>query len=254
MNGQLLVQVDYNIMEASELLVFAHLANITYDDPKAAKVKFKTLGYSIVEFFNIENAQAYLLKGSNGLHVLSFRGTEVSEPSDILADLEAGKNIEACGGKIHVGFKGEINKLWPTIEKSIAGIESLYVTGHSLGAAMATIASSRIQSRVLALVTFGSPRVGNQEFVDSVNVPHYRVQNNCDDVTKVPFRIMGFRHHGNHMYLNYYGQFRTLTPWQRVKDMVRSRVRAYLKGQKYLGVYDHLMTNYISKLEKAGEE
>jgi len=42
------------------------------------------------------------------MHVLSFRGTEVSEPSDILADLKAGKNVEPIGGKIHVGFKGEI--------------------------------------------------------------------------------------------------------------------------------------------------
>ena len=56
------------------------------------------------------------------------------------------------------------------------------------------------------------------------------------------------------MYMNYYGKFRTLTPKQRVKDMIRSRVKAYLKGQKYIGVYDHLMANYISKLEKAGEE
>ena len=241
-------------METVQLLVFANISAITYESPKAAKIKFKTFGYSIVEFFDIEGAQAYLLKGSDDIHVLSFRGTEVSQPSDILADLKAGKNIEACGGKIHVGFKGEINKLWPAIEKSIANIDKLYITGHSLGAAMATVAASRIQSKVVALITFGSPRVGNQEFVDSLKVAHYRVQNNCDDVTNVPFRLSGFRHHGTHMYMNYYGKFRTLTPKQRVKDMIRSRVKAYLKGQKYIGVYDHLMANYISKLEKAGEE
>jgi len=241
-------------METSQLLSFAHVANITYADPKAAKVKFKTIGYSIVEFFDIENAQAYLLKDSSGQHVLSFRGTEVSEPSDVLADLKAGKNIEPIGGKIHVGFKGEINKLWPTIEKALANIDSLYVTGHSLGAAMATIAAGRMQSKVVALVTFGSPKVGNKEYVNCLTVTHYRVQNNCDSVTKVPFSLMGFAHHGTHKYLNYYGVFRDLTPWQRVKDMVRSRARAYIKGQKFLGVYDHMMANYISKLEKAGEE
>ena len=241
-------------METSQLLVFAHIANITYSDPKAAKIKFKTLGYNIVEFFDIDNAQAYLLKGSDGVHVLSFRGTEVSEPSDILADLKAGKNIEAVGGKIHVGFKGEINKLWPAIEKSVANIDSLYVTGHSLGAAMATIAAGRMQSKVLALVTFGSPRVGNKEYVNSLTVSHYRVQNNCDDVTKVPFLLMGFAHHGTHIYMDYHGEFKNLTPWQQVKDMVLSRARAYAKGQKFLGVYDHMMANYIAKLEKAGEE
>ena len=190
----------------------------------------------------------------NGIYVLSFRGTEVTEKSDVLADLKAGKNNEACGGKVHVGFKGEINKLWPAIEKAIANVGNLYVTGHSLGAAMATIAASRMQLKVTALITFGSPRVGNEKFVKSLNVEHYRVQNNCDDVTKVPFRFVGFRHHGTHKYMNYYGAFRDLTPLQRVKDMVRSRLKARSKGQKFIGVFDHMMANYIAKLEKLGEK
>jgi triacylglycerol lipase len=240
-------------METSQLLTFAHIASITYDDPKASKIKFKSFGFSIVEFFDIEGAQAYLLKDMNGMHVLSFRGTEVSEPSDVLADLKAGKNVEAIGGKIHVGFKGEINKLWPSIEKAVANIDSLHVTGHSLGAAMATIAAGRMQSKVTALVTFGSPRVGNKEYVKCLTVTHYRVQNNCDDVTKVPFRLMGFDHHGTHRYMNFHGEFRDLTPWQRVKDMALSRLRARAKGQKYIGVFDHMMANYIAKLQKLGE-
>ena len=237
-------------MEINQLLMFANISAITYDNPKDSKNKFKSFGFNIVEFFDIDGAQAYLLKDMNGIHVLSFRGTEVTQKSDILADLKAGKNIEACGGKVHVGFKGEINKVWPAIEKAIANIDTLYLTGHSLGAAMATIAASRMQSKVTALITFGSPRVGNQEFVSSLNVTHYRVQNNCDDVTKVPFRLSGFRHHGTHMYMNFYGEFRDLTPWQRIKDMVRSRLRARAKGQKFIGVFDHLMANYIAKLEK----
>jgi triacylglycerol lipase len=241
-------------MEKIQLLTFANIAAITYEDPKTSKTKFKSFGFTIVEFFNIEGAQAYLLKDMNGIHVLSFRGTEVTEPSDILADLKSGKNIEAIGGKIHVGFKGEINKLWPVIEKAVANIDSLYVTGHSLGAAMATIASGRMQSKVLTLVTFGSPRVGNKEYVNSLKFNHYRVQNNCDDVTKVPLLLMGFAHHGTHKYLNYYGAFRNLTPWQQIKDMVRSRAKAYTKGQKFLGAYDHMMDNYIAKLGKLGEE
>jgi len=240
-------------MTPEQLLTFANISAITYEDPKDSKTKFKSFGFTIVEFFNIEGAQAYLLKDMNGIHVLSFRGTEVTQKSDILADLKAGKNLEACGGKVHVGFKGEINKVWPAITKSLANIDSLYVTGHSLGAAMATIAASRIQTKVRALVTFGSPRVGDKEFVKSVAVEHYRVQNNCDDVTKVPFRLMGFDHHGTHKYMDFYGEFRDLSPWQRVKDMARSRLKARAKGQKYIGVFDHMMANYIAKLQKLGE-
>jgi triacylglycerol lipase len=237
-------------MKTELLLEFANIAQTTYDNPKTSKAKFKALGYSIVEFFDIDGAQAYLL--TNGtITVLSFRGTEVTEKSDILADLKSGKNLEACGGKVHVGFKGEINKLWPTISKVLADNPgNLYVTGHSLGAAMATIAASRIQDRVTALITFGSPRVGNAEFVKSLAVEHYRVQNNCDDVTKVPFKLMGFAHHGTHKYMNFHGEFRDLTPWQQVKDMARSRLKARAKGQKYIGVFDHMMANYIAKLGK----
>jgi triacylglycerol lipase len=236
-------------MKTEQLLTFAKIAETTYANPKDSKSKFKALGYTIVEFFDIDGAQAYLLKGTDA-YVLSFRGTEVTQKSDVLADLKAGKNIEACGGKVHVGFKGEINKVWPAITVALANIDTLYVTGHSLGAAMATIAASRMQTKVIALVTFGSPRVGNAEFVKSVAVEHHRVQNNCDDVTKVPFKLMGFEHHGTHKYMNFHGEFRDLTPWQQVKDMARSRLKARAKGQKYIGVFDHMMANYIAKLEK----
>ena len=238
-------------MNTEQLLEFAKISATTYDNPKDSKSKFKALGYTIVQFFDVNGAQGYLLKGADS-HVLSFRGTQVTEKSDVLADLKAGKNLEASGGKVHVGFKDELNKLWPAITVSLANIDTLYVTGHSLGAAMATIAASRIQTKVIALVTFGSPRAGNQEFVNSLSVTHYRVQNNCDDVTKVPFLLMGFRHHGTHKYMNFDGEFRDLTAWQQIKDMVRSRLKARAKGQKFIGVFDHMMANYIAKLEKLG--
>jgi triacylglycerol lipase len=239
-------------MKTSLLLEFAKISATTYDNPKTSTAKFKALGYKIVQFFDINGAQAYLL--TNGtITVLSFRGTEVTQKSDVLADLKAGKNIEACGGKVHVGFKGEVNKLWPSITAALADNPgNIYVTGHSLGAAMATITASRMQDRVTALVTFGSPRVGNAEFVKSVTVEHFRVQNNCDAVTKVPFMLIGFAHHGTHKYMNFYGEFRDLTPWQQTKDMIRSRLKARAKGQKFIGVFDHMMPNYIAKLEKLG--
>jgi triacylglycerol lipase len=243
-------------MHPKNLLEFAKIASITYDDPSTSADKFKSLSYRIINFFDVDGAQAYLI--TNGtIMVLSFRGTEVKQKSDVLADLEAGKNFEidlirGCAvGKVHHGFKQELEKIWPDIQVALKNNPgNLYVTGHSLGAAMATIAAGRLQSRVISLVTFGSPRVGTQEFVDYLQVNHYRVQNNNDAVTKVPFWLMGFRHHGECVYLNYYGEIRELNGWQRFKDMLRSRKRAYSKFQFFKAVYDHLMANYISKLEK----
>ena len=237
-------------MEPKKLLEFASIAASTYQPPSISNTKFKNVGYDIVQYFENNNAEAYLL--TNGIHhVLSFRGTEVSQLSDVLADLKAGKNNEKCGGKVHYGFKHELDKLWSDIEKELDLIEGqIYVTGHSLGAAMATIAASRIQPKVIALVTFGSPRVGTKEFVKNVTIDHYRVQNNNDVVTSVPFYAMGFRHHGNNVYLNYYGKIRQLGYWQRTKDMFRSHVRAIANLKFFKGIFDHFMESYISKLEK----
>jgi triacylglycerol lipase len=238
-------------MSPDRLLEFAKIASTTYEDPTTSTAIFKDTGYQVVKFFDIDGAQAYLLTNQT-INVLSFRGTEVKQKSDVLADLEAGKNLESSGGKVHHGFKYELDKLWPSIQDAIkSNPGTLYVTGHSLGAAMATIATSRLQPNVVALVTFGSPRVGDKDFVASVKVDHYRVQNNNDAVTKVPFALMGFRHHGNCVYLNTNGEIRDLNTWQRIKDMVRSRIRAYKKFQFFNAVYDHLMDNYIHKLENA---
>jgi len=246
-------------MNIEKLILFANISSITYDDPKESEKKFGDLGLNIVEYFNVKDATAYLLKDLDGSFILSFRGT--SSKSDVKSDLTSGKNYEIdngqSAGKVHVGFKQETDKLWPKIYKSLHNVQSLYVTGHSLGAAMATIAARRLNSKVTALITFGSPRVGNKEFVNGMNdlnILHYRVQNNCDDVTKVPPRLMGFRHHGIHKYMNYYGQFRKLNPWQQVKDMIRSRIAGWKDGEHFLGAKNHLMVNYIAALKKLKDD
>lgn len=236
-------------MDKTELLLFAKIAEKTYLDPK--KCKFEDLGFEVKKFFNIKGAQAYLLENKS-MRVLSFRGTEITQPSDVIADLRASKNRAESRGKVHKGFKGELDKLWPEIQKDLPPNSHLplFITGHSLGAAMATLATSRLgYAKVKALITFGSPRVGNKEFVRNLTVDHFRVVNNNDAVTKVPLWIMGYRHHGEIVYLNYYGFIRKLTTWQRLKDMIRARKKALSKFQLFKGAYDHLMKHYISKLE-----
>jgi triacylglycerol lipase len=238
-------------MEKARLLHFAKIAQATYLNPDQSKKEFLDIGgYKIEKFFDVDGAQGYLISNKEE-RVLSFRGTEVTQKSDVIADLEAGKNLEKVGGKVHVGFKGELDKLWPDIEKSLKDDSRLlFVTGHSLGAAMATIAASRLIDRVDTLVTFGSPRVGDSNFISSTNqLKHYRVRNTNDAVTFVPPRFMGFRHHGTQVYINFYGQLRELSGWQLLKDQIRARAKALQKKQWFSNVFDHLTVNYIKKLE-----
>jgi len=235
------------------ILLFAKVAEATYSDPKDSKSVFDSLGYKTLKFFDVRGAQAYLLENDEG-RLLSFRGTQPSEISDVLADLNSIKDPCAQGGKIHRGFNEELEKIYPDIIKSLSLSSSpLYITGHSLGAAMATLAAARLQDQfnVVMLITFGSPRVGTQGFKVNLKVPHFRCKNNNDQVTNVPPTLMLFRHHGTDVYINYYGQIRNITGWQRVKDQLRSRVQAFKKKKPFIGLYDHSMSEYIRKLDNA---
>ncbi|MGO9006467.1 MAG: lipase family protein [Beijerinckiaceae bacterium] len=69
----------------------------------------------------------------------------------------------------------------------------MVVTGHSLGAALATLYAAENalihKIRIQALYTFGSPRMGDQEFVNVFNrlpLESHRVVNQQDIVPKVP--------------------------------------------------------------------
>lgn len=240
-------------MDIKLILKLAKVSEATYDNPDKAKIKFKALGYDIVKYFENDGAEAYIIKNSEEF-VLSFRGTQVTQMSDIVADLKAGKTISDSGGKVHIGFNDEVNKLWSDIMSNIFEHipvdKNFHITGHSLGAAMATIAASRLQEKITTLVTFGSPRVGTKEFVESIQVDHYRVQNNNDDVVKVPPYLLGYRHHGENVYLNYQGEIRKKGIWGRVQDMILSRLLGWKFKKHFKGITDHLMDNYISKLEK----
>jgi triacylglycerol lipase len=102
--------------------------------------------------------------------------------------------------------------------------------------------------KIAGLYTYGSPRAGDKAFVKSLDVEHFRCRNNNDLVTKVPFWLMGYRHHGKLVYINYYGNVRRLTPWQRFKDGWRGRFRAWSKFQFFDGAYDHSINEYERKL------
>ena len=71
------------------------------------------------------------------------------------------------------------------------------------------------------------------------------LENNNDVVTSVPLFLMGYKHHGDLTYINYFGYIRKMSLWQIVKDKWRGRWRAFRKGQPFDGAYDHGMAYYV---------
>lgn len=107
----------------------------------------------------------------------------------------------ALPGYVHPGFCAYYNSLVQGgIDTALADLAAanpglhLLFTGHSLGAAAATIAAAdvgfrlKLKSNRILLYTFGEPRVGNKvfaEYVDSTVDGSARVVHSCDLVTNL---------------------------------------------------------------------
>lgn len=235
-------------------LKYCELSSLVYEDltTNIQSQIMKEMNYKTVDFLDHDGAQAYVCTSDNEITFV-FRGTEPDVASDVVADLKAWKQKSQVAGRVHDGFYGELEKLWDQIETYVDEHKGKVctITGHSLGAAMATICAARLQGifKSLTLYTFGSPRVGNRRFVNSLSFDHHRWVNNNDAVTKVPPSFLFFKHHGTLEYLNYYGNIRDgLSPWQRIKDGLRGRFTAFKKLQFFRGVYDHPIGEYEKKL------
>jgi triacylglycerol lipase len=110
-------------------------------------------------------------------------------------------------GRVHGGFLHTYNAMRKDIMAALSRIDAkakLFVAGHSLGGALATLALPDIETnlnrKVNALYTYGSPRVGDNNFVTAFNNAFeqrsFRVVNTSDIVTSIPFpgpiaRIVG---------------------------------------------------------------
>jgi len=189
-------------------VLFAQLSNVAYKSPAIASKLFEDLGYTS-EYYESADSNVYVVEDATDIIVVC-RGTEPTEWSDISADLSIDLVPSRGGvGKVHVGFRTYTDKVWPQVMwhvKATRVKKHLWLTGHSLGAAMATLMARRFAldntlPMPAALFTYGSPRVGNRKYINAFNklVPHHRWVNAGDIVTKVPispwYYHCGTRHH-----------------------------------------------------------
>lgn len=128
-----------------------------------------------------------------GMAVIVFRGTKqvrdwltnVRTDAVPIRDEVTGSTI----GTMHKGFHDAYHSVHDDIARLLRGHEALplYITGHSLGGALAVVATwYQSSQRLGACYTFGAPRVGNQDLIDRFRTPIYRILNGPDPVTFVP--------------------------------------------------------------------
>ena len=237
-------------MDWDKCLVGAKLSAIAYMNAKPAATAAKKLGYT-AKLVSKDGAEMIVARAKDELW-FAFRGTEPAVLNDVLADLKVFKNTAHAGGKVHGGFQEEVNDLWLDVVNELSKNDKLktpkkvYFTGHSLGAAMATIAATRTPAE--ALFTFGSPRVGGPLFIKNIKCPHMRCMNNNDIVCRIPPAWLGFRHHGEMIYFSRDGKLAKGPTWS---DMFYGIFNSWKRFKFFDGVVDHGMPNYVKAITGA---
>ena len=227
----------------------------------------KTLGpgFRSVRVFDRNSAQAMLVEHDDFL-VGAFRGTD--ESGDWLDNIKAFPT-DAPLGKAHRGFYESMLDVFPDMEARLGEIRTarrgehlgLWLTGHSLGGAMATLAAARLIERdevLYGVYTFGQPRAGSRDFARTFNVEakdrYFRFQNASDIVSRVPARVMGYSHVGTLYYIDQDGDISTdMKWWYRFLDMTTD-VLSNLGDRELEGIEDHDIDRYIAAIAAAARE
>lgn len=239
-------------------LLFAEISRAAYFHEAQIRGWIQQLGFPHCRFFDRDGAQAYMFWNDIDC-VVACRGTEPHEWNDVRAGVNAAAVLTETFGKVHRGFNEEVDDLWPMLENALVeNKKTLWFTGHSLGGAMATICAGRcylseIESMPQALFTYGSPRVGDRQFVNFVALDHTRWVNNNDIVTHVPPVWMGYRHGGREWYLNRRGKLSKVNGWWKTYD----RLKGFLKGLLQWRIdhfSDHAIDRYIENILRAVEQ
>jgi len=118
-------------------------------------------------------------------------------------------SVERGFYKAYLSVQNELfNNLYSLINQY--NLKTIIITGHSLGGALSTlfvyqILTSTYNIRVGSIITFGSPRVGNYEFVKSFElykVQSFRITHYHDIVPHVPEELLGYLHISNEIWYN----------------------------------------------------
>lgn len=166
-------------------LFLARACDLAYYDEPEGPARFRDeLGLE-ARLTSADNTQVYVGENDQAL-VVAFRGSQAPTTLDglkdwlltnannylILPEGRSGTDFAAAGvgARFHRGFLEALEMVWEPLSASVDQAlqvkdRPLWVTGHSLGGALALLAAWRFQRSFLpvcAVVTFGAPMIGNE--------------------------------------------------------------------------------------------
>lgn len=208
---------------------------IEEDSPDGLKFEF-------IDATPLEDTQLYIWKGtSSGKIVVAFRGTLNTRDAMNALDVKL-CGVAVDGNKwatttynlklteqekdapvsmrIHKGFLRQYLAIRKTLMEALQGHEDdeIVITGHSLGGALASLAALDLNSagyKMVYMVTFGAPRVGDQLFAERFeaadsNCTSFRIFKDRDPIPQILMSPKYF-HVGKGLLLDDWGNLRHIS-------------------------------------------
>ena len=245
------------LMSALCLIAYDKFEDPSHVGLESMRLRLARGGFRLINTYDPRASTEAYLAVSEEFAVLAFRGT--TDATDWNSNLNARLlplDPERPTVRVHAGFLQAFREVQQDIRADLAAHVpaslALYITGHSLGGAIAQIAAAALaRDNLAACYTFGSPRVSGRRFDREVKCPHYRVVNAGDIVPGVPPPVWrGYYHNGDVRWLGRHGDppARYSRQWVRQFFTTLRGLAAMPFKRSFAGIDDHMIWNYGAKL------
>ncbi len=250
-------------------LLLAAASNLAYENKTVCSKVTEEWGFDKFHFINskgtekkekLENDTQGFVAANDKTILIAFRGTE--NIKDWMTNIKI-EFDEAVMGEVHHGFYSATNHAWnhnikPALENFRTNQQPIWLTGHSLGGALALMTAAMLQFEQSddlnphAVYTFGQPRIGNRAFARECNQAFgnraYRFVNNNDIVPHVP--PVGWKldywHTEKSYYIDAKGKFYSDIPFFKQLFKGAEGVVRDIDNPGPDALNDHKMDRYIS--------
>ncbi|MFN6106912.1 MAG: lipase family protein [Planctomycetaceae bacterium] len=193
--------------------ILALAADLAYEPQETGVSKFQNQLGMQARLISVGNTQSWVASDKHNI-IVAFRGTEAPNSLEGLKDWlltdalsllivpegRLGTDLAAAGvgARFHQGFVNAIADIWEPTRQAVeqelrAADRPLWITGHSLGGALALLAGWLFTRKMIAvceIITFGAPMIGNQAAVDAFDREFagkiFRYVNAPDPVPRLP--------------------------------------------------------------------
>lgn len=247
----------------------ARLADLAYKTEPVIEEMAQEWGFDRVRHhhtrftppFPLQDTQAFTM-ASDHMIIIAFRGTEPAQIRDWLSDATTPPwPGPAKTGYVHYGFGEALQSVYPAVQDTLAEFrtngQSVWLTGHSLGGALAMLAGARLHLEDPKLTadgiyTYGQPRTCDRLLAAACNKGLakriHRFVNNNDIVPQLPPEP-AYTHVDTLRYIDASGKVReSMTLLAGLTDRAKG-LRADPFAPAGDGVRDHSILKYIAALK-----